>query len=64
MRRDINIFEWKKEKFSFSKTETNWNESCTVKYNGISLGEYQVHNHRNNYKFRFNFENLCSILGL
>jgi len=60
----ISFSEWKKENFTFSKTYPSWNESCTVKYDGISLGEYQVHNHRNNYKFRFNMKNLCAILGL
>lgn len=61
---DITNFEWKKDNFTFSKTYETWNESCTIKYDGITLGEYQVHNHRNNYKFRFNMNNLCAILGL
>lgn len=61
---DVSHFEWKKEEFSFTKTLASWNESCTVKYQRMTLGEYQVHNHRNNYKFRFNFDNLCLLLGL
>ncbi len=56
-------FRWEKKKFSFSKKSiTEWNESNTVYYDGITLGEFQVHNNRNCFKFRFNFENLLSIL--
>lgn len=61
---DISAFDWKKENITFTKTFSTWNESCTIKYNGFSLGEYQVHNHRNNYKFRFNMKSLCVILNL
>lgn len=56
-------FNWIKSKFSFSKeTIEEWNESNTVYYNGISLGEFQVHNNRNCFKFRFNFNNLLKII--
>lgn len=56
-------FEWNPELFSFTKgTIEEWNESNTVRYNGTTLGEFQVHKHRNCYKFRFNFDNLLSIL--
>ncbi|MBR6688560.1 MAG: hypothetical protein IKL68_00900 [Clostridia bacterium] len=56
-------FEWKKENFSFSKPSINiWNESNTVKYNNISIGEFQVHKNRNCYKFRFNFKNLIQTI--
>ena len=61
---DISVFNWEKERFSFTKSIDDWNESCTVKYDSTTLGEYQVHHHRNNYKFRFNMKNLCSLLGL
>ncbi|MBN1795842.1 MAG: hypothetical protein JW804_04150 [Sedimentisphaerales bacterium] len=61
---DVSFFEWKKEKFTFTQTIESWNESCTVKYNGITLGEYQVHKHRKNFKFRFNFDKLGSFLGV
>jgi hypothetical protein len=57
-------FQWNKADFSFTKDLQSWNESCTVKYRGVTLGEYQVHSRRNNYKFRFNFDNLCILLGL
>ena len=55
-------FQWDKESFSFTKDLLTWNESCTVKYNGQSIGEYQLHQHRNNYKFRFHLLKLFSIL--
>lgn len=53
---------WEKEHFSFSKKTINeWNVSNTVYYNGIRLGEFEVHNSRNCYKFRFDYENLLKI---
>lgn len=60
---DIKVFRWKKENFTFTKPDIDvWNESNTVKYNGISIGEFQVHQNRNCYKFRFNMKNLLDIL--
>lgn len=54
-----NKIEWKRERFSFTKSNLEeWNESNTVKYDGISIGEFQVHQHRSCFKFRFNLENL------
>lgn len=44
---------WDGSKFSFTKNLTNWNESCTIKYGGISIGEFQVHTNRDCFKFRF-----------
>ena len=56
-------FLWQKEKFTFSQSSIeSWNESNTVYYAGISLGEFQVHNNRNCFKFRFNFDNLLKII--
>lgn len=57
-------FHWDPSRFSFTQpTMKDWNESNTVRYDGISLGEFQVHKNRNCYKFRFNFDNLLKILG-
>ena len=57
-------YEWKKENFSFSKkTLEEWNESNTVYYKGIPLGEFQVHSNRNCFKFRFNFKNFVKIVN-
>lgn len=55
-------FNFEKEKFTFTRSIGNWNESNTVKYDGISIGEFQVHKNRNSLKFRFNMKNLIEIL--
>lgn len=49
---------WDKAKITFTQNLATWNESCTVKHNGISIGEFQVHNNRNCFKFRFNISGL------
>ena len=51
-----------REYITFTKTEISWNESCTVKYKGKAIGEFQVHNNRNCFKFRFNFKNLFEFI--
>ena len=49
-------------KFTFTKpTVAEWNESTTVKYNSVSIGEFQIHNNRDCVKFRFHFKNLLHI---
>jgi hypothetical protein len=53
-----------KEKYSFTRTLMEWNESNTMKYNDISIGEFQVHSSRNSLKFRFNYYNLMELLKL
>lgn len=53
---------WDPEFFTFSQTLASWNESNTVKYRGIAIGEFQVHNNRDCLKFRFNMESVLSIL--
>ena len=60
---DISDFVWEKSRFSFTKkTMEEWNESNTVKYDGITIGEFQVHQNRNCFKFRFNMKNLLDLL--
>ena len=60
---DIKDFEWEKEKFSFTKPSIEeWNESNTVKYDGLTIGEFQVHNHRSCFKFRFQLANLLTLI--
>ncbi len=56
-------FKWDPNKFSFTCDLNSWNESNTVKYNGVTLGEFQVHKNRNCYKFRFDLSNLEKIIG-
>lgn len=54
---------WEKDKFSFTKpTLKEWNESNTVKYDGQTIGEFQVHTHRSCFKFRFRLDNLLNLL--
>lgn len=56
-------FIWEKGLFTFSKKDINdWNVSNTVYYNKVQIGEYEVHNSRNCFKFRFYFNNLLEIL--
>ena len=62
---DLSNFNWNLQNFSFTKNLNNWNESCTVKYNGISIGEFQIHSNRSpKKKFRFNMRNLCKTFNL
>ena len=53
---------WNKDLFEFTQTAESWNESCSVRYNGVSLGSFQIHSNRKCYKFRFNFPNLLCLL--
>lgn len=61
---NIKVFTWEKDRFSFTKSSLEeWNESNTVKYDGMLIGEFQVHRNRNSYKFRFNMKNLLDIVS-
>lgn len=63
---------WDRERFSFSRPPETWNESCSVRYRtldpdkgvvrDIPIGEFQIHEHRANYKFRVVLPNLHKIL--
>ncbi len=55
-------FTWDASLFTFTKTLDTWNESCTIKYNGISIAEFQIHNNRNVAKFRFKMKALIGII--
>jgi len=58
---------WAEVTLSFSHQEKKkvWNESSTVYAERagvkVSLGEFQVHNHRNCIKFRFDIKNLLAL---
>ena len=55
---------WDRNAFTFTKpTIAEWNESNTLKYNGISIGEFQVHKARSCFKFRFNMENFEKVIA-
>ena len=58
----IKNIEWRLKNFSFTRGLNNWNESTTVKYKEKSIGEFQIHNNRNCYKFRFNILNLSKFI--
>ncbi len=53
--------------FSHIKNNKDWNESSTVYYTlndkTVSIGEFQVHNHRDNIKFRWNFDKIIELCG-
>ena len=56
---------WDPAKITFTKaTVAEWNESNTVKYeyDGIAIGEFQVHNNRDNFKFRFNMAGIYRLM--
>lgn len=59
-KRDTPNFDYKK--FSFTRKLNDWNESNTVKYCGLTIGEFQVHNHRDNFKFRFNMKGIYQLI--
>lgn len=71
-REDVPAMAWDPDRFGFTKTPDVWGESCTVKYRfedrdsgeeeTLSIGEFQVHEHRANYKFRFNLPNLHRVM--
>jgi membrane peptidoglycan carboxypeptidase len=56
---------WDPDKITFTRpTVSDWNESNTVKYeyDGVSIGEFQVHNKRDNFKFRFNMSGINKLI--
>jgi hypothetical protein len=57
----IMTIDWSSYTVDFShrrKKTGQWNESTTISIAGIVIGEFQVHNHRDNIKFRWNFINI------
>ena len=54
---------WDATKITFTNPLESWNESCTVKYRGKSIGEFQVHNNRDCLKFRFNIRGILYLLN-
>ncbi len=55
-------FKWDRNKITFTRSRDQWNESNTIKYGDLSIGEFQVQNHRNSLKFRFDFKHLVEII--
>lgn len=54
--------DFKKSEFTFTQTAETWNESNTVKYFGITIGEFQIHNNRDCFKFRFNMDGVNKLI--
>jgi len=54
---------WTSHDITFSHIIKNkkWNESSCIIINGITIGEFQVHNHRDCIKFRWAFEKLLDM---
>lgn len=53
---------WDITKFSFTRSLDTWNDSNTLKYCNISIGEFQVHKNRDCLKFRFNLDGIVYLL--
>ena len=47
-----------KSPFTFTRVGIKWKESTTIKYNGKSIAEMQIHRNRDCVKFRFNMNNI------
>ncbi len=47
--------------FSHIIKNKKWNESSCIIINGITVGEFQIHNHRDCIKFRWSFEKLLNL---
>ena len=56
----LSDFVFNKANFSFTKDLNSWAESTTLKYNGISLAEIQIHTKRT-FKFRFIMNSLMRL---
>jgi hypothetical protein len=52
--------QWDGLEFSHVRRNKEWNESTTLYSRDVPIGEFQVHNHRDCIKFRWNFETLLS----
>jgi len=53
---------WDKAHISFTKPAAElWNESNTIKYHGVTIGEFQIHTARDNFKFRFNIKGITEL---
>jgi hypothetical protein len=61
--KQINDINFNSSKITFTQKLTSWNESNTVKYDGVSIGEFQVHSDSSRFiKFRFFLKSLLPLL--
>lgn len=58
--------EWKKEEITFTRGLDKWYKGTTVKYFGVSLGEFQIHKSesRDCFEFRFNIKGLIKLIEM
>lgn len=61
-RGDVPDRTFEKSDFSFTRTLEDWNESVTVKYEGKTVMEFQLHANRSGYKIRLDRLNLKEII--
>ena len=61
----IEIIKWENYNIKFSHTLKNkkWNESSSIMVDNITIGEFQIHNHRDCIKFRWSFEKVLEIFS-
>lgn len=57
--------DWSNQVIGFTHIKKNkvWNESTSISIGKISIGEFQVHNHRDCIKFRWNFEKVLDLFS-
>lgn len=53
---------WDPNLISFTQTVNTWGECNTLRYNRISIGQFQVHRNRNCLKFRFNIAGILKLI--
>lgn len=55
--------DWTKYNIEFTHIKKNkkWGESSSISIDNITIGEFQIHNHRDCIKFRWAFENLLGL---
>lgn len=61
----IKPINWFENELTFTHIEKQkeWNESTSLKCKGKTIGEFQIHNHRNCTKFRFDIKNLFEVFS-
>lgn len=58
----LSAFDFDNDHITFTQGVDTWEESTTVKYDGISIGEFQIHKNRSNFKFRWHLKGLKAFI--
>lgn len=53
---------WNPNLITFTQIVNTWSECNTLRYNRISIGQFQVHRNRNCLKFRFNIAGILKLI--